>query len=143
MDGLEVNAEKTKYMLLSHHRNARQNHVINMANTYFENVAQFIYLGTTVTNQNLIQKEIKRSLNSGNVCYHSIQNIICLLNIYMTITPPQINSGKGYILCHVITSEFIGIFLEIQFMLHVKYIFVCVYLYIYVIYTIFFSKTRN
>jgi hypothetical protein len=25
-DGLEVNAEKTKYMLLSHHQNAGQNH---------------------------------------------------------------------------------------------------------------------
>jgi hypothetical protein len=28
--GLEVNAEKTKYMLLSRHQNARQNHNINM-----------------------------------------------------------------------------------------------------------------
>jgi hypothetical protein len=30
-------------------------------NTCFENVAQFLYLGTTITNQNLIQEEIKRS----------------------------------------------------------------------------------
>jgi hypothetical protein len=28
----------------------------------------------TVTNENLIQEEIQRRLNSGNVCYHSIQN---------------------------------------------------------------------
>jgi hypothetical protein len=30
----------------------------------------------TVTNQNLIQKEIKRRLNSGNVCYHSVKNLL-------------------------------------------------------------------
>jgi hypothetical protein len=30
----------------------------------------------TVTNQNLIQEEIKRRLNSGNACYHSVQNLL-------------------------------------------------------------------
>jgi hypothetical protein len=35
-----------------------------------------MYLGTTVTNQNLIQEEIKRRLNSGNACYHSVQNLL-------------------------------------------------------------------
>jgi hypothetical protein len=27
-------------------------------------------------NQNLIQEEIKRRLNSGNACYHSVQNLL-------------------------------------------------------------------
>jgi hypothetical protein len=39
-------------------------------------VSQFKYLGTTVTNQNLIQEEIKRRLNSGNDCYHSVQSLL-------------------------------------------------------------------
>jgi hypothetical protein len=39
-------------------------------------VSQFKYLGTTVTNQNLIQKEIKRRSNCGNACYHSVQNLL-------------------------------------------------------------------
>jgi hypothetical protein len=39
-------------------------------------VAQFKYLGTTVTNQSLIQEEIKRGFNSGNACYHSVQNLL-------------------------------------------------------------------
>jgi hypothetical protein len=76
--GLEVNAKKTKYMLLPRHQNAGQNHGINTANKPSENVAQFKYLGTTVTNQNLIQEEIKRRLNSGSACYHSVQNL-CLI----------------------------------------------------------------
>jgi hypothetical protein len=39
-------------------------------------------LGTTVTNQNLIQEEIKRRLNSGGACYLSVQNLLssCLLS---------------------------------------------------------------
>jgi hypothetical protein len=73
---LEVNTEETKYMLLSHHRNAGQNHDITIANTCFENVAQFIYLGTTITNQNLIHEKIKTRLKSGNACHHSVQNLL-------------------------------------------------------------------
>jgi hypothetical protein len=53
--GLEVNTEKTKYMLLSPHQNARQIHNIKIVNRSFESVVQFSYLGTTVTNQNWIQ----------------------------------------------------------------------------------------
>jgi hypothetical protein len=69
MVGVEVNAEKTKYMLLSRHQNAGQNQDIKMANGSFENVSQFKYLGTRARNQNLIQEEIKRRLNSYNACY--------------------------------------------------------------------------
>jgi hypothetical protein len=52
--GLEVNTEKTKYMFLSRHQNAGQNHDIKLANRYFEIVAQFIKMGTTITNEKLI-----------------------------------------------------------------------------------------
>jgi hypothetical protein len=74
--GLEVITEKTKYMLLSHHQNAGQNYDIQIANRCFENVVKFR------SNQNLIQEEIKRRLNSGNACYHSVQNLLssCLLS---------------------------------------------------------------
>jgi hypothetical protein len=72
--GLEINVEKTKYMLLSRHQNVGQNRDIKIANRSFENVSQFKYLGTTVTNQNLNQAEIKRRLNSGDTCYYSVQN---------------------------------------------------------------------
>jgi hypothetical protein len=63
-------------MLLSHHQNAGQNHDMKIAHRCFENKAQFRYLGTTITNQNLIQEEIRRRLNPGNACYHSAQNLL-------------------------------------------------------------------
>jgi hypothetical protein len=59
--GPEVNTEETKYML-SYHQNAGQNQDIKVDNRCFENVAQFTYLGMTVTNQNLIQEEIKEEI---------------------------------------------------------------------------------
>jgi hypothetical protein len=45
---LEVNAKKCKYMLLSRHQNAGQNHDMKIGNRPFENVARFKYLGMTV-----------------------------------------------------------------------------------------------
>jgi hypothetical protein len=70
------NVQKTKYMLVSRDQNADQNWDIKIGNRSFENVSQFKYLGTTVTNQNLIQEEIKSRMNSGNACYHSVQNLL-------------------------------------------------------------------
>jgi hypothetical protein len=52
--GLDVNARKTKYMLLYYHHNAGRNHDIKIANRSFENVAQLKCLGMRVTSQNLI-----------------------------------------------------------------------------------------
>jgi hypothetical protein len=51
-------------------------HIASKSNRCFENVGQFRYLGTTITNRKLIQEEIKRRLNSGNVRYHSVQTIL-------------------------------------------------------------------
>jgi hypothetical protein len=83
--GLEINVENPKYMLLPCHQNAGQNWDIKIANRLYENVSEFKYLGTRVTNQNLIQEETKRILNFGNACYHSFENLLSsrLLSKYL------------------------------------------------------------
>jgi hypothetical protein len=74
--GLEVNPEKTKYMLVSRCQNSGHTQSIKIANRPFEDVAKFKYLGTTLTDQNCIQEQIKYRLNSGNTCYHSVQSFV-------------------------------------------------------------------
>jgi hypothetical protein len=89
-------------MLLCRHQNAGQNHDIKTANGCFDNVAQFKYFRTTVTNLNLIREEINRRLNSGNTCYHSVQNLLSShllsrnikINIHKTIILPVVLYGR-------------------------------------------------
>ena len=57
--GLEVSADKTKYMVMSRDQNAGQNHNVRIDNNTLERVEEFKYLGTTLTNQNSIPEEIK------------------------------------------------------------------------------------
>jgi hypothetical protein len=73
---LEINAEKTKYMNMSHHLNSGHNQNIRIVNELFENVAKFKYMGTTLTNQNDIHDEMKSKLNAGNACCYSIHNLL-------------------------------------------------------------------
>jgi hypothetical protein len=61
-------------MLVSYCQNADKNWDLKIANRSFENVLQFKYFGSTVTNQNLIREGVKRRLNSDNACCHSVQN---------------------------------------------------------------------
>jgi hypothetical protein len=63
--GLEVNPEKTKYMLMSSSQKVEQKHSIKIANRSFEDVAKFKYLGTTLTDQNCMHEEIKSRLKLG------------------------------------------------------------------------------
>jgi hypothetical protein len=74
--GLEITAERTESMIMSHHQNSGQNQNIRVANESFENMAKFKYLGMILTNKNDIHDEIKSRLNMGNACYYSVQNLL-------------------------------------------------------------------
>jgi len=58
-------------------------------------------LGTALINQNYIQEKIKSRLKSGNVCYHSVQNLLSSsllfknikIKIYRTIILPLVLHG--------------------------------------------------
>ena len=61
---LEVNADKTKYEVMSWDKRAGQSNRIKTDNSSFERVEEFKYLETTLTYQNYIQKEINSRLKS-------------------------------------------------------------------------------
>jgi len=56
---LEVNADKTKYMVMSGDQRAVRSHNIKTENNPPERVEKIKYLGTTLKNQNLIQEDMK------------------------------------------------------------------------------------
>jgi hypothetical protein len=63
--GIEVNADKTKYMVASRDQNAGRSHSTRTDNSSLERVEEFKYLVTILTYQNSIQEEIKSRLKSG------------------------------------------------------------------------------
>ena len=74
--GLEVNADKTKYMVMSRDQNAGNSHSMKIDNISFERVEGLKYSGATLTYKHSIQEEIKSRLKSENAGYHSVQNIL-------------------------------------------------------------------
>ena len=71
-----MNADKTKYMVVSRDQRAGRNHSVKIDSNSFEGVEEFRYLGTTLTNQNCIQVEVRSRLKLGNACYHSVQKLL-------------------------------------------------------------------
>ena len=95
--GLEVNVHKTKYTTVSRDQNAGLIHSMKM-DISIERVEEFKYLGTTLTNQNSIQEEIKCRLKLGIACYCSVQNLLSSsllsktlkIKIYRTVILPVV-----------------------------------------------------
>ncbi|KAJ4437943.1 hypothetical protein ANN_13882 [Periplaneta americana] len=99
--GLEVNPEKTKYMIMSRDENIVRNGNIKIGNLSFEEVEMFKYLGATVTNINDTREEIKHRINMGNACYFSVEKLLSSsllsknlkVRIYKTVILPVVLYG--------------------------------------------------
>ena len=63
-------------MTVSRDQNAGRIHSMKIDNSSIDRVEEFKYLGTTLTNLNSMQEEIKSRLKSGNACYYSVQNLL-------------------------------------------------------------------
>jgi hypothetical protein len=88
-----------KDMVMTRDQNVGQSHKINNDNSSFERVEEFKYFGTTLTDQNSVQEEIKSRLKSQNACYYSMQNILSSsflsknINFNITIVLPVVLYG--------------------------------------------------
>ncbi|KAJ4442304.1 hypothetical protein ANN_12172 [Periplaneta americana] len=99
--GLEVNPEKTKYMIMSCDQNIARNGTIKIGDLSFEEVEKFKYLGATVTNINDSREEIKIRINMGNACYYSVEKLLSSsllsknlkVRIYKTVILPVVLYG--------------------------------------------------
>ncbi|KAJ4426939.1 hypothetical protein ANN_26738 [Periplaneta americana] len=99
--GLEVNPEKTKYMIMSRDQNIVRNGNIKIGDLSFEEVEKFKYLGATATNINYTREEIKRRINMGNACYYSVEKLLSSsllsknlkVRIYKTVILPVVLYG--------------------------------------------------
>jgi hypothetical protein len=74
-------AFEVKYMVVSRDQNAGRNHNIKTDNSSFERVEQSKCLGTTLTDQNSLQEEIKSRLKSGMLAI-ILCRIFCLPGCY-------------------------------------------------------------
>ncbi|KAJ4445854.1 hypothetical protein ANN_12539 [Periplaneta americana] len=99
--GLEVNPEKTKYMIMSRDQNIVRNGNIKIGDLSFEGVEKFKYLGATITNINDTREEIKHRINMGNACYYSVEKLLSSsllsknlkVRIYKTVILPVVLYG--------------------------------------------------
>ena len=76
MYSIVYTAYSIMHLVVSREQTAALSHTMKADNSSIERVEEFKYLGTTLTNQNSVQEEIKSRLKLGNACYHSVQNLL-------------------------------------------------------------------
>jgi hypothetical protein len=68
-----------------------------------EGVAEFIYLGTLISNDNSVQKEIQRRIFAGNITYFAAVSLsrsrplsrATKIRVYKTLISPTVTYGAG------------------------------------------------
>ena len=99
--GLVINPEKPKYMRFSASPSRRSVKGANINGVTYEGVAEFIYLGTLISNDNSVEKEIQRRILAGNGTYFAALLLFRSLNLsraskiilYKTLIRPVVSYG--------------------------------------------------
>jgi hypothetical protein len=100
--GLEINADKNKYMVVSRDQNERQSHNINIDNSSFERMAELKYLGITshikfYSGRKSEHMEVRESLLSFSAePYASFLSNNYKVKIYRTIILPVLYGCKTW-----------------------------------------------
>ena len=98
--GLPINEEKAKFMQVTSKPIMIPELIVEEQK--FEVVQQFRYLGTIVTNDNNLYKEIRYRISLANNCYHGLKhlfrsqflNLRTKLNLYKTLLKPVLTYGS-------------------------------------------------
>uniref|UniRef100_A0A2S2QNZ6 Retrovirus-related Pol polyprotein from type-1 retrotransposable element R2 n=1 Tax=Sipha flava TaxID=143950 RepID=A0A2S2QNZ6_9HEMI len=69
---LQCNEGKTSYMCVDRRKLHQPTNILNIGRFNFKKVQQFKYLGTIVTENNDIAKEIAARIQTGNKCYYGL-----------------------------------------------------------------------
>lgn len=99
--GLEINQEKTKYMV-SGQTPLVKGVKVSFGPYEFEQVAEFTYLGSQVTADNHVGVEVKRRILSANRCYYALRKQLTSslvsrrtkLILYKTLIRPVLTYGS-------------------------------------------------
>jgi hypothetical protein len=98
---LVVSPDKTKYMRFSESPFRRSMKGATINGVTYEGVAEFIHLGTVISNDNSIQKEIQRRILAGNGTYFEAINLFrnrllsraTKIRLYKTLIKPIVTYG--------------------------------------------------
>ena len=99
--GLQINTNKTKYMRFSAVPTRRTVNTATINGVTYEGIAEFIYLGTLICNDNKMEKEIQRRIVAGNRTYFAAIGLLksrllsraTKILLYKTLIRPVVTYG--------------------------------------------------
>jgi hypothetical protein len=99
--GLVVSPDKTKYMKFSASPSRRSIKGATINGVTYEGVTEFIYLGTLISNDNSVQKEIQRRILASNRTYFAAISLFrnrllsraTKIRLYKTLIRPVVTYG--------------------------------------------------
>ena len=100
--GLQINVEKTEYMVTDRIQNTHNNGNLIVCDKIFERASNFKYLGSILNQTNEIREKLKKRINLGNACFYSVRKLLdsrilsrrLKIRIYRTLILPVVLYGS-------------------------------------------------